>query len=131
MSFKSKLTKTVIKYTPNKLIIWVANIILKDIAELTNFNFDLEERKAYTQIQLVGESETIDVWLEGFAIITEKGAYKFIIEQANSNRLWLDNLLSRIVRKKWKIPVTPLMASQMEFFAELLKTDIPEAQVVD
>ena len=129
MSFKSRLTKTVIKYTPNKLIISVANIILKDIAELKDFNFDLEERKAYTQIQLVGESETIDVWLEGFGIITEKGSYKFIIEQAKSNRLWLDNILSRVVRKKWKIPVTSLMASQMEFFAELLKADIPEAEI--
>ena len=121
MSFKSGLTKVVIKWTPEKLILWVSNIILKDIAELTGFSFDLDARKAYMQIQLVGESETIEVWFEGFAIIPDESSYKLIIEQAQSNRLWLDNLLSRIVRKVWKIPVT----SQIEFIAELLKAESP------
>ena len=123
MSFKLILTKIVIKWIPNKLILWVANIILKDIAELTGFSFDLDARKAYMQIQLVGESETIEVWLEGFAILTDKESYKLIIEQARSNRIWLDNILSRIVRKTWKIPVTPQMTSQIEFIAELLSAE--------
>ena len=123
MSFKTRITKIVIKCTPPKLILWVANIILKDIAELTGFSFDLDARKAYMQIQLVGESETIEVWLEGFAILTDKESYKLIIEQARSNRIWLDNILSRIVRKTWKIPVTPQMTSQIEFIAELLSAE--------
>ena len=106
MSFKLSLVKAVIKWTPNWLISWVANIILKDIAELTSFSFDLETRKSYMQIQLVGESETIDIWFEGFAIvITDKGSYKFFIEQAGSNRIWLRNILSRIVRKEWKTQI--------------------------
>ena len=125
MSFTTNLTKKVIKWTPEKLILWVANIILKDIGELTAFIFDLEARKAYMEIQLVGESETIEVWLEGFAIITEEGSYKLIIEQAHSNRLWLDNILSRIIRKTWKIPSMPQMTSQIEFIAELLKAESP------
>ena len=125
MSFKSGLAKIVIKWTPPKLILWVANIILKDIAELTAFSFDLDARKSYIQIQLAGESETIDVWLEGFAIITDGKSYKLIIEQARSNRLWLDNILSRIVRKTWKIPVPSQMAPQIEFIAELFKAENP------
>ena len=79
-----------IKLTPNIMIIWVANIILKGIAELTDFNFDLETRKAYVQIQLVGESETIEVWLEDFAIVSNEGSYQLIIQQAQSNRIWLN-----------------------------------------
>jgi len=125
MSFKTRLTKIIIKCTPPTLISWVANIVLKDIAELTGFSFDLDARKAYMQIQLVGESETIDVWLEGFGIITDEDSYKLIIEQARSNRLWLDNILSRIVGKTWKIPVTSQMTSQIEFIAELLKVENP------
>jgi len=131
MSFKTNLTKKVIKWTPEKLILWVANIILKDIAELTAFNFDLEARKAYMQIQLVGETETIEVWLEGFAIITEEGSHKLIIDQAHSNRLWLDNILSRIVRKWWKIPAMPQMTSQIGFIAELLKAESPVEEELD
>jgi len=125
MSFKSNLAKIAIKLTPNSLVKLVANIILKDIAELVDFNFDLDTRKAYVQIQLVGESETIDVWLEDFAIISEEGSYKFVIQQAQSNRIWLGNILSRIVRKEWGIPVTSQTAPHIEFIAELLKADRP------
>ncbi len=120
MSFTATLAKIVIKMTPNKLIIWVANIVLKDIAELTGFNFDIETRSAYIQIQLVGESETIDVWLNGFGIISTEETYQFIIEKAESNRLWLANLLARFVGKKWKIPVPENLAPQFKFVAELL-----------
>ncbi|KAF3977449.1 MAG: hypothetical protein HFP77_06820 [Methylococcales symbiont of Iophon sp. n. MRB-2018] len=123
MSFKINLTKTVIKWTPNKLVSWIANIVLKDIAALTGFSFDLERRKVYMQIQLVGESETIDVWLEGFGIITDGDCYKVIIKQAESNRIWLSNILSRVVNKEWKIPLTSQMAPYIEFMAELLETE--------
>lgn len=125
MSFTTSLTKIAIKLTPNKLIIWVANIILKDIAALTAFNLDLDTRTSFVQIQLVGESETIDVWLDGFAIINEEGNYSFFIEKANSNRVWLDNILSRFVQKAWKIPVPAQMSSQIGFLAELLKAERP------
>lgn len=120
MSFKASLVKTVIKCTPNKLVSWIANIILKDIAELTGFNFDIDARKIYLQIQLVGESETIDIWINGFAIIVNEGSYKFIIDQAESNRIWLGNILSRIINKEWKIPVTAQTAPYIEFLTELI-----------
>jgi hypothetical protein len=128
MSFKSSLIKIAIKWTPKRLILWVANIMLKGVAELTDFSFDLEARKAYIQIQLVGESETIEVWLEGFVIISDEESYKLIIQQAQSNRLWLDNLLSRIVGKAWKIPVTAQMTSQIELITELFKAESPEQE---
>jgi hypothetical protein len=123
MSIALNLTKLVIKWTPRKLISWVANIVLKDIAELTRLRFDLESRTAYIQVQLVGESETIEVWVDGFAIIPNEDSYKFVIDKANSNRLWLDNILSRITGKTWKIPNTPQFAPQIAFIAELLKAD--------
>jgi len=123
MSIAVNLTKLVIKWTPRKLISWVANIALKDIAELTRLRFDLESRTAYIQVQLVGESETIEVWVDGFAIIPNEDSYKFVIDKANSNRLWLDNILSRITGKTWKIPNTPQFAPQIAFIAELLKAD--------
>jgi hypothetical protein len=126
MSFTSSVIKLAIKLTPNILISWVANIILRGIAELKDFSFDLEARKAYMQIQLVGESETIEVWLEGFAIISDDQSYKLIIQHAQSNRLWLDNLLSRIIGKTWKIPVPAQMEPQIALIAELFKPESPE-----
>ena len=128
MSFKTGLIKIAIKLTPNIMIIWVANIILKGIAELMDFNFDLEERKVYVQIQLLGEAETIEVWLEKFSIVSDEESYKLIIQQAQSNRLWLNNLLSRIVGKAWKIPVIPQLAAQMELVAELFKAENTEEE---
>ena len=123
MSFKTSLVKTAIKWTPNKLVSCVANIILKDIAELKGFDFNLETRKSYMQVQLVGESETIEVWFEGFAIIHIDDSYKFVVEQARSNRIWLNNILSRIETKEWKIPVTAKTEVYIAFAAELLAAE--------
>lgn len=110
------------------MVIWVANIILKGIAELTDFNFDLEARKAYVQIQLVGESETIEVWIEDFAIINDEGSYQLIIQQAQSNRIWLNNLLSRITGKAWEIPEIPQLTAHLELISELFKAESPEQE---
>ena len=84
MSIKSTLVKLVIKLTPNILIIWVSNIILKGIAELTEFSFDLDARKVYVQTRLYGEAETIEVCLEDFAVFNDGDSYRFIIHQAKS-----------------------------------------------
>jgi len=86
MSIKSSLLKIVIKLTPDILIIWVANIVLKGIAELTAFNFDIEARKVYVQTRLYGEQDTIDVCLENFAVFNDGESYRFIIHQAKSDR---------------------------------------------
>jgi len=128
MSFKTSLIKMAIKWTPNMMVIWVANIILKGIAELIDFNFDLEARKAYVQIQLVGESETIEVWIEDFAIINDDGSYQLIIQQAQSNRIWLNNLLSRITGKAWGIPEIPQLTAHLELISELFKAESPEQE---
>ena len=125
MSFKASVIKTAIKLTPNKMIIWVANIILKDIAELTDFNFDLDTRTVHTQVWLIGEAEAIDVWLEDFAILREEDSYFFILNQAKSNKLWLNNIFARIAGKNWKIPAVPQLVSHMELISELLKAEVP------
>ncbi len=131
MSVKTKLVKTAIKMTPNKIVIWVANIILKGIAKLSEFKFDLDTRTAYVQVTLYGETEPIDVWLDGFAILTEPDSYYVIIQQAESNRPWMDNLLARIVGKAWKIPVMPKYKKHIEFLAELFKpVDIEEQESI-
>jgi hypothetical protein len=122
MSIKSSLIKMVIKLTPNILIIWVSNIILKGIAELTEFSFDLEARKVYVQTRLYGEEETIEVCLEDFAVFSDGESYRFIIHQAKSDRPWLNNLLSRIIGKAWKIPATPQLTAQLELLTELFKS---------
>jgi hypothetical protein len=130
MSFKASLLKTAIKLTPNKMIIWGANFILKNIAELTAFDFDIDSRNLYVQIQLVGESETIEVWLEDFGIVRDGESYEFIIQQAKSNRIWLHNLLAYIAGKTWKTPATINLnlTEHIELVAELFKAEKP-AQV--
>lgn len=137
MSIKSTLIKMVIKLTPNVLIIWGANIVLKGIAELLEFNFDVDERKLYVQTRLYGEEGTIDVALEDFAVFNDGEAYWFIIHHASSDRPWLNNLLSRILGKAWKIPALPRFTAQLDLIAELFKAKpaaLPveeEAQVVE
>lgn len=121
MSIKSSLIKIVIKLTPNILIIWVANIILKGIAELLAFNFDVDTRKIYVQTRLYGEEDTIEVEVEDFAVFNDGDSYRFIIHHARSDRPWLNNLLSRVIGKAWKIPALPQFAAQLDLVAELFK----------
>lgn len=125
MSFKTGLIKMAIKLTPNAMIVWVANIVLKDIAELKAFNFDLDTRTVYSKTQLLGEPEAIEIWIEDFAIISDENGHSFIVNKAESNRLWLNNILARFVGKAWKIPSLPQFASQIDLVAELLKAETP------
>jgi hypothetical protein len=99
MSFKTSLVKIAIELTPNIIVLWIANIILKGIAELSDFIFDLDTRTAYVQLTLFGEVEPIEVSIDGFAIVSDEESHQLIIQQAKSNRPWLNNLLSRIVGK--------------------------------
>lgn len=117
-----------IKWTPKMMILWVANIKLKGIAELLDFSFDLDARKVYVHTQLFGETETIEVWLEDFAIVNDAGSYQLIVQLAQSNRPWLNNLLSLIVGKAWKIPAIPQFTAELELISELFKAETPESE---
>lgn len=121
MSYKANLVRLAIKWTPKFLVLWVSNIILKGIAELTYFAFDIDARKAYVAINLAGESETMEVWLENFYIVGDETSYQFVIQQARSNKLWLNNLLAHITGKAWRLPVLPQYSAQLKLVAELLE----------
>lgn len=125
MSLRSSLIKLFIKLTPNVLIIWVANFVLKGVAELTEFNFDVDARKIYVQTRLYGEEQTIEVCIEDFAVFNDGDCYRFIIHHARSDRPWLNNLLAKVIGKAWKIPAMPQFATQLELVAELFKTKAP------
>jgi hypothetical protein len=128
MSLKSSLVKMAIKLAPDIIVIWVANIILKGIAELSAFSFDIDTRQAYVKATLAGEEEPIEVWLNDFAIVGNEGSHQLIIRQAQSNRLWLNNLLSRVTGKAWEIPELPQFKDQIELAAELFKPDSTELE---
>ena len=121
MSFKSRLIKYAIKLTPEKLVIWIANLVMKGIAKLVEFNFDIEKRQLHVKTQLYGEIDTIDVWVENFMIIQEGDNFEFFIGQAHSDRPWLTNILAKLVGKAWKIPKIAQLQPHMGLMAELLE----------
>jgi hypothetical protein len=127
MSVKSKILKIAIKLTPSPLIVWVSNFVLKGIAELTAFNFDVDARKVYVQTRLYGEEFTIDVHVEDFALFKEGDSYRVIINHASSDRPWLNNILAHITGKAWKIPAIPQLAAPLDIVAELFAVKTPEA----
>ncbi|MEY4719518.1 MAG: hypothetical protein RL563_2136 [Pseudomonadota bacterium] len=131
MSIKSALLKLVIKLTPNMLIIWASNLILKGIAELLDFSFDLDSRKIYVKTRLYGENETIEVTLQDFAIFNDGDSYRFILHKANSDRLWLDNLLNHFTGKAWAIPGMPGLNSSLKVVAELFEANSPSIKELE
>ncbi|MGR8933164.1 MAG: hypothetical protein ACU837_02095 [Gammaproteobacteria bacterium] len=123
MSFKSSLVKTAIKLTPNFIIVWIANILLKGIAELTDFNFDIDTRTVFVEVLLAGEAAPLEVSIDGFSVVSEGTSHYLMIHKTQSNRLWMDNLLARIAGKAWKIPVVPEFKNEIELIVELFKAE--------
>lgn len=131
MSIKSALLKLVIKLTPNILIIWASNFVLKGIAELLEFSFDIDSRTIYVKTRLYGENETIEVTLQDFAIFNDGDSYRFILHKANSDRLWLDNLLNHFTGKAWAIPAMPGLNSSLKVVAELFEANSPSIKELE
>lgn len=107
MSYKSKLVKIAFNSTPKKMILWVVNKKLRGIAQLTDFNFDSDERQLYAQMMLEGEQEQepVEVWLEDLTLVTDEERYVLVVQNARSSRPWVDALLTNIVLgREWKVP---------------------------
>jgi hypothetical protein len=121
MSYKTTIIKLAIKWTPKLMIIWTTNFILKGIAQLIDFELDIDARKVYAHIKLTGEAESIEVWLNDFAIASKDNAYQLLIQEAQSNRIWLTNIFAHITGKAWNIPVPPEFAGHFKLIAELFQ----------
>ncbi len=130
MSYKTFLIKKAVKWTPKTMVLWVANIVLKDFAEMTDFSCDLDTHKVYVQTKLLGESETIDVWLEDFTITHNEGSYQFILNYAKSNKPWLENLFARVTGKFWELPIPPQYDPYAQLLVELLASKALENNLV-
>jgi len=135
MSFKSsllksnklkKVVKIAAKFTPKILVVSVANIILKGIAEFSEILYDLDKRTAFVNVTLYGEEEAIEVALDGFEIRGDEDNYQFILHKAQSNKPWMNNILSRITGKAWDIPSIPQYKDELGFVANLLKAEDSE-----
>ena len=129
MNYLVSLIKIAIKWTPKMMILWVANYKLKVIAEVKDFNLDLDARKVYVHTQLFGEADSIEVWAENFAIIIDQDTYKFILQLAKSNKPWLSNTFALIVGKAWPIPTIPQLAPFMPLAYALLKAESPVQKI--
>ena len=143
MGFKSSLLKSDLlirtvkvgaKLTPKILVVSVANIILKGIAEFSDILYDLDQRTAFVKVTLYGEEEAIEVALDGYEILGNEDNYQFILHKAQSNKPWMNNILSRIVGKTWDIPPLPQYKDEVGFIAKLLKAEKaenPEQEIVN
>lgn len=140
MGFKSRLLKSNLlkrtvkvgaKLTPKILVVSVANILLKGIAEFSDILYDLDKRTAFVKVTLYGEEEPIEVALDGFEILGDEENYQFILHKAESNKPWMNNILSRIVGKAWDIPAIPQYKDELGFVASLLKAENPEQETVN
>ena len=124
-----RLIKLAIKWAPKNIVMRVANYKLKGIADVKDYAVDLDAKTAYAHIHLYGEAESIEVWVENFGILIDKDSYKFILQQAKSNKPWLNNSFAFVLGKAWKIPVIPQLTPFMPLAYALLKIEIPAQKV--
>ena len=124
MRFLIAVIKLGVKWAPKSIVLKVANFKLKGIAEVHDYAVDLDARTVYANTLLYGETEAIEVWAEQFGIILENGAYKFILQQAHSNKPWLNNSFAFVLGKAFPIPVVPKLARFMPLAYALLKVEV-------
>ncbi|MGR9054242.1 MAG: hypothetical protein ACU84J_16505, partial [Gammaproteobacteria bacterium] len=100
---------------------WAANFVLRGIAELSDFFFDLDTRTASFRLQLNGEEQPIEISVDGFVVKKEGDARYLIIHDAQANRPWLNNLLGHVTGRPWNIPDIPQYKDKIELVTELLE----------
>jgi hypothetical protein len=120
MSFKVALIRKAAKWAPLGLVAWVANKQLKGIARLNAIGFDLDRRTAHVNTLLEGEPEPIDVRVSGYSIVQGGDTYYFVLQQAESNKTWLNTLFSKVTGRLWKIPVPPHYLHHFQLVAAVL-----------
>ncbi len=105
MSYKHTLVKFALKQSPKKMILWIANKKTKGVVKLTDFSFNSVERTLYAQLVFAGEQDAVDLWIEDFTLITKEESFRIVVHQAQSNRPWVDNLLTHFVlNRELRIP---------------------------
>ena len=126
------LIKLGIKWAPKSIVLWVANYKLKGIAEVKDYAVDLDARTVYANTLLYGETEAIEVRAEQFGIVLDNGAYKFILQKAQSNKPWLNNTFAFVLGKAIAIPLIPQLTPFMPLAYALLKIELklPDQKVV-
>ena len=129
MSIKAGIVRLAIKWTPKALILWVGNIALRGIAQLSDFQFDLDNRRVFVRTLLNGEVEPIELTLEDFALLQDQDgdSYKAILNKAESNKPWLNNIMARVTGKAIPVPDVPQLKPHMALVADLLKARTREA----
>ncbi len=120
MSLTARFIKLAIRWTPKCLVIGVGNLVTKGIARMADYHFDLDARRIYVCTTLYGESEPIEIWLDDFALIQQDESLHFILRQARSNKLWLNNAMAHITGKTWKIPDLPQLRPYRGLMLELV-----------
>lgn len=121
MSIQATLIKVAIKLTPSFIITLGANLILRGIAKLNFFHFDLENRRLSVAVRLLGEPEDIIVNASNFGVVQQGNQYFFILRSAESNKPWLNNLMAHLTHRRWPIPNIPQLAPYMGLINELLE----------
>ena len=122
MSYVSRLIKIAVKWTPKAPFLWLINLKLKGIADITHVDVDLDAKLVTASVHLYGEPEAIEVRVENFAMLQDEYGYQFVVEEAYSNKPWLNNALAKITAKPWQIPNLPAAATPyLNLAFELLK----------
>ena len=69
----------------------------------------------------------IDLTLEDFALLQDGDSYKAILNKAESNKPWLNNIMARVTGKAIPVPDVPQLKPHMALVADLLKAPAREA----
>ena len=124
MSSKATYIRFAVKWTPRFLILFVANLVLRGIGKLTDFKLDLDSRTFHARTLLAGEVEPIDLWVKEFYVYKDTQGYHVVVRSAESNKIWLTNMLTHVVGRAWTLPSIPQLNPHLDVVAEVLEAPL-------
>ena len=106
----TKMIKTADKLTGSASTKFLINQMIGEYGKMININIDHKTKSITASVLLKGESKPIEVKINKYKIIKEGSTARIIVEDANSDRAWINALLQNfVVGKSIKVPADKIM----------------------
>jgi hypothetical protein len=118
MSILGKVAKGLDRVTGSASTKFAVNALISRYGKLTSLSIDIRNGKVSATVELKGEASPLEIKIERYELIRNHSALSILIQEAASDREWLDTVLKDfVVGRSVKVP-----DSKKELVEEMLGT---------
>ena len=105
MALLDKLAKAANQYTGSAVPKMIINRFIEDYGKVVDLDIDNKSKTITAAILLNGESDSMRVTIAEYEVIRADSSSSVVVQNASSDRAWVDALLKNyVIGKSWEIP---------------------------